>query len=401
MPNHLLRKLIVFTVVWLMFVMLFVGITLSITWRLEDRGMAINEAGSLRKQTYLMVALVQAGDTRQLPAAIKNFENQMQDLAQLKNGSLGSEIQERYLQQLNTVQTDFTHFKAKILAMQKNEPIPARLLQETQLFVNDINALVKSIEHENTRSIQNMRKAQFLLIFTVLISSLMALLLLNQYLIQPALALQKGVLQLSQKTFSEPVLVPEQTEFYPVANEFNQLASRLQADFDALDQGLKQKSAALKQLQQQIQVFTQLTLELAHGPLHQDVLQNLLEKVLSALKLTSGSIRIMAADGSHIAWANHVKVSNEQKQDGSYLSQYQEYRMGLDATGNDGQTLLNYRLIESHSNGDVRVPIQGEQLYGWLTLYPQVATAITAHEEMLIRSLCAQLALKLDVQALP
>ena len=94
-------------------------------------------------------------------------------------------------------------------------------------------------------------------------------------------------------------------------------------------------------------------------------------------------------------------MSNEQKQDGSYLSQYQEYRMGLDATGNDGQTLLNYRLIESHSSGDVRVPIQGEQLYGWLTLYPQIATAITAHEEMLIRSLCAQLALKLDVQALP
>ena len=401
MPNHLLRKLIVFTAVWLMFVMLFVGITLSITWRLEDRGMAINEAGSLRKQTYLMVALVQAGDTRQLPAAIEKFENQMQDLAQLKNGSLGSEIQNQYLQQLNTVQTGFTQFKARILTMQKNEPVPDRLLQETQLFVNDINALVKSIEHENTRSIQNMRKAQFLLIFTVLISSLMALLLLNQYLIQPALALQKGVSQLSQKAFSEPVLVPEQTEFYPVANKFNQLASRLQADFDELDQGLKQKNVALKQLQQQIQVFTQLMLELAHAPLHQDVLQTLLEKMLSALKLTSGSIRIMAVDGSHIVWANHVKVSNDQKQDDSYLSQYQEYRMGLDATGNDGQTLLNYRLIESHSSGDVRVPIQGEQLYGWLTLYPQIATAITAHEEMLIRSLCAQLALKLDVQALP
>ena len=400
MPNHLLRKLIVFTAVWLMFVMLFVGITLSITWRLEDRGMAINEAGSLRKQTYLMVALVQAGDTRQLPAAIEKFENQMRDLAQLKNGSLGSEIQNQYLQQLNTVQTGFTQFKARILAMQKNEPVPDRLLQETQLFVNDINALVKSIEHENTRSIQNMRKAQFLLIFTVLISSLMALLLLNQYLIQPALALQKGVSQLSQKAFSEPVLVPEQTEFYPVANEFNQLASRLQADFDALDQGLKQKSAALKQLQQQIQVFTQLTLELAHAPLHQDVLQNLLEKVLSALKLTSGSIRIMAADGSHIVWANHVKVSNDQKQDDSYLSQYQEYRSVQKAAGNDGQTMLNYRLIEGHSSDDIRIPIQGDQLYGWLTLYPHIATAITAHEEMLIRSLCAQLAVKLDAQTL-
>ena len=400
MPNHLLRKLIVFTAVWLMFVMLFVGITLSITWRLEDRGMAINEAGSLRKQTYLMVAFVQAGDTHQLPAAIEKFENQMRDLAQLKNGSLGSEIQNQYLQQLNTVQTGFTQFKARILTMQKNEPVPDRLLQETQLFVNDINALVKSIEHENTRSIQNMRKAQFLLIFTVLISSLMALLLLNQYLIQPALALQKGVSQLSQKAFSEPVLVPEQTEFYPVANEFNQLASRLQADFDELDQGLKQKNDALKQLQLQIQGFTQLMLELAHAPLHQDVLQTLLEKMLSALKLTSGSIRIMAVDGSHIVWANHVKVSNDQKQDDSYLSQYQEYRSIQKAAGNDGQTMLNYRLIEGHSSDDIRIPIQGDQLYGWLTLYPHIATAITAHEEMLIRSLCAQLAVKLDAQTL-
>ena len=83
MPSHLLRKLIVFTLVWLMFALLFVGITLSITWRLEDRGMAINEAGSLRKKTYLMVALVQAGDVRQLPAAIKEFEDQMQDLTHL------------------------------------------------------------------------------------------------------------------------------------------------------------------------------------------------------------------------------------------------------------------------------------------------------------------------------
>ncbi len=398
MPSHLLRKLIVFTVVWLMFVMLFVGITLSITWRLEERGMAINEAGSLRKQTYLMVALVQAGDTRQLPAAIENFENQMQDLAQLRNGSLGSEIQNQYLQQLNTVQTGFTQFKARILSMQKNEPVPDRLLQETQLFVNDINALVKSIEHENTRSIQNMRKAQFLLIFTVLISSLMALLLLNQYLIQPALALQKGVLQLSQKAFSEPVLVPEQTEFYPVANEFNQLASRLQADFIELDQGLQQKSTALKQLQQQIQVFTHMTQEMAAVTLNQNVLQTFLAKVLNTLNLTAGSIRIVAADSSKVVWASHINVPNEQQQDDSYLLQHQEYRSGIDATGDESLSLLNYRLIESHSSGDMRVPVQGMQLHGWLTLYPRRDTTLCAHEEMLLTSFCSQLALKLEAQ---
>ena len=79
MPNHLLRKFIAFTIIWLLFALLFVGITLSITWRLEDRGLAINEAGSLRKQSYLMVALVQAGDSKNLPKAIYEFESKMQD----------------------------------------------------------------------------------------------------------------------------------------------------------------------------------------------------------------------------------------------------------------------------------------------------------------------------------
>ena len=143
MPNHLLRKFIAFTIIWLLFALLFVGITLSITWRLEDRGMAINEAGSLRKQSYLMVALVQAGDSKNLPKAINEFESKMQDLARLKHGSLGSEIQNQYLLQLNTVQAGFVSFKTQILAAQNDSSVPPNLLLETQTFVNNINELVK------------------------------------------------------------------------------------------------------------------------------------------------------------------------------------------------------------------------------------------------------------------
>ena len=358
--------------------------------------MAINEAGSLRKKTYLMVALVQAGDVRQLPAAIKEFEDQMQDLTHLKNGSLGSEIQDSYLQQLNTVQTGFAQFKAKILAMQKNEPVPDTLLQETQVFVNSINALVKSIEHENTRSIQNMRKAQFLLVFTMVIASLMALLLLNQFLIQPALALQKGIRQLSQKQFSEPVIVPMQTEFYPVANEFNQWANRLQADFTGMSGQLQQKTEGLKQLNQQIVAFTQLTQELVHAPFSLQLLDSVLGKVLTAVNLASGSIRIMAADGLNVEWASHVNVTPEQKQDASYIQHHQEHSGNVAAEA-DGHVALNYRVIETDVSGARLLPIQGQQqLYGWLTLYPNKATALNAQEEMLLNSMCAQLALKLE-----
>ena len=230
MPNHLLRKFIAFTIIWLLFALLFVGITLSITWRLEDRGMAINEAGSLRKQSYLMVALVQAGDSKNLPKAINEFELKMQDLARLKHGSLGSEIQNQYLQQLNTVQAGFVSFKTQILAAQDDRSVPPDLLLETQAFVNNINELVKSIEYENTRSIQNMRKAQFLLMFMMVITALMALLLLNQFLIKPMIGLQEGISRLKEQVFDTQTHSASEPERYDLGSEFNRITAHLQAD---------------------------------------------------------------------------------------------------------------------------------------------------------------------------
>ena len=51
--NNLPRKLIFAIVIWLIGAVFFVGLTLNISWRLEDRGVAINTAGSLRKQPII------------------------------------------------------------------------------------------------------------------------------------------------------------------------------------------------------------------------------------------------------------------------------------------------------------------------------------------------------------
>ena len=69
--------------VWLLGALFCVGITLNITWRLEDRGIAINEAGSLRKQSYLLLAMVQAKQNQDLPKEIMVFETKLAHLTQL------------------------------------------------------------------------------------------------------------------------------------------------------------------------------------------------------------------------------------------------------------------------------------------------------------------------------
>ena len=50
--NRLTSKLLFAIVLWLAGALFFVTLTLNLTWGVEDRGVAINEAGSLRKQTY-------------------------------------------------------------------------------------------------------------------------------------------------------------------------------------------------------------------------------------------------------------------------------------------------------------------------------------------------------------
>ena len=104
----------------------------------------------------------------------------------------------------------------------------------------------------------------------------------------------------------------------------------------------------------------------------------------------------MAADGLNVEWASHVNVTPEQKQDASYIQHHQEHSGNVAAEA-DGHVALNYRVIETDVSGARLLPIQGQQqLYGWLTLYPNKATALNAQEEMLLNSMCAQLALKLE-----
>lgn len=79
--NNLPRKLIFAIVIWLIGAVFFVGLTLNISWRLEDRGVAINTAGSLRKQTYYILLLLQTDQTEKLTAELNHFENKLQGLS--------------------------------------------------------------------------------------------------------------------------------------------------------------------------------------------------------------------------------------------------------------------------------------------------------------------------------
>ena len=78
--NRLTSKLLFAIVLWLAGALFFVTLTLNLTWGVEDRGVAINEAGSLRKQTYLMVIYFQSAQHQDLEDELALFETKLANL---------------------------------------------------------------------------------------------------------------------------------------------------------------------------------------------------------------------------------------------------------------------------------------------------------------------------------
>ena len=394
MASHLLRKLIVFAVIWLMFALLFVGITLSITWRLEDRGVAINEAGSLRKQAYLMVALVQSGQTDSMTEQIQVFENKMQDLTLLQQGDLGSEIENEYLQQLNKVQAGFVGFRTELLTTGKSGQPSLKLLKEAETFVGSINDLVKSIEQENTHSIQNMRRAQTLLVFMLLVSALMAVLLLYLFVLRPLGEMQQGLAMLRQQQFEVRVETPLQAELYPLSADFNHLASGLQADFSELKQQLQQQTESAAQSELYLSALQAVFMNLHTLHKHRTDWEQLLATLVEGFQLNGASLRLIKATGEGMRLAVHHQVAPALQQDETYLQRYQDLQAAINAQAMAQQH--NYRLIVSDTHDEIILGIEDSvRLYGWLTVYTNTALD-TTHLELALKLCCQHLAVKLQ-----
>ncbi len=62
LPHRLSPLFLAMIAVWLVCGILLIGISLHLSWRLEERGITINEVGNLRKQCFHMYLLSRTGN---------------------------------------------------------------------------------------------------------------------------------------------------------------------------------------------------------------------------------------------------------------------------------------------------------------------------------------------------
>lgn len=413
--NRLTSKLLFAIVLWLTGALFFVSLTLNLTWGVEDRGVAINEAGSLRKQTYLIVIYAQSGQQEALQKELNLFERKLANLDNLSNRLFFWELADSHSAQLDVVKQEFTVFKSMFGSGGKAKSNINYTLGYTQQFIQQIDTLVKSIELENTRSIKFVQLAQLLLLVMVVVSAFISIILLNRLVIRPLLRLKEGIQEISAGNLSLRLHFKTHDEFAQISEGFNQMASSLQDFYQHLEEKVEQKTLDLARTNEELSVLYQVTSIFHQGNANSEALTQFLEKVVGLMQAQAGSVRLLDEQAKRMDLVANVNLP-EALINNEACTNIHDCLCGPSFQYADntcaGNKIIFPLKLERNKEQAIACKQQGfnhiqiypiqlrDQEFGLLTFYFEKEEAQQQSESQLIRLLCTQLAVAIENERL-
>jgi two-component system nitrate/nitrite sensor histidine kinase NarX len=255
------------------------------------KGAAINIAGSLRMQSYLLATRVAASDVdaserrRLIRAEVEAFEKRLahpQLLAALPglmagtNGEL-ARAHQRIARQWND--------EIKPLALRAAEGGDARsaLLDRIHGFVAAIDRFVTQLEADLESRIHGLQVALGTALFVTLVLVISAVFLLDVEVFQPVRDLVRCAQQVRKGNFSARAEDTGPDELGQLGRDFNHMVEELGRLYGSLEAQITAKTADLEQKNRSLALLYETTRELAHPPLRREALQRVAESVRRVL----------------------------------------------------------------------------------------------------------------------
>lgn len=259
--QRLSKVLVILIALWLFQAAGLVGLSLNTSWRLEELGMAINEAGSLRKRVFHMVLVTNTpGAEHQFVYEKRQFEKIVSKLRGLhETGGIKGERHQLLIAQIKIIETQLQDFLADRQAFLNGKISKKDFLSEAEKFTAVIDNLVQLIEQDNTHNIRLLRWLQVLVLVMALVSAFLSLLLLHHLVITPLLRLNKGISQIGQGYFKTRLKVSTDNEFGQVAQGFNLMAAKLDEVYDTLENRVEEQTQALVKRNRELAMLYTMT----------------------------------------------------------------------------------------------------------------------------------------------
>ena len=401
-------RLKLLTLLWVGSALLSVVFTLLLSWRLEGASTAINDAGSLRMQTYRLAYMVGNHATeRQINNQIKEFEQSLQKVS--RTDAINPLLPAQRPQAYDLIQSMLViDWQSNILPKLQKHTLPTNI--DLYRFAGNIDLFVQALENANEENTRWLRRFQMALILMILIAAGVMIKFHYSWIIRPLESLLDGVQTIGRGGFGVAIPTGYIQEFAQVSKGFNQMSAHLKTLYTDLEGLVARQTQDLARQNRDLEMLYQTTRDLHQTHTPTKAAEEFLSRVVPAVSASAGSIRLLdferkrtdlvASTGLPADVQTAEQCSELEaclcghKDKGGEGGRPSENSSGQSACFYDARDYGNLPFVTGHP-GFARVSVfpilyKSEEL-GILTLYFSDGIELSENDDSLLRTLCGQL----------
>ncbi len=401
-------RLKLLTLLWVGSALLSVVFTLLLSWRLEGASTAINDAGSLRMQTYRLAYMVGNHATeRQINNQIKEFEQSLQKVS--RTDAINPLLPAQRPQAYDLIQSMLViDWQSNILPKLQKHTLPTNI--DLYRFAGNIDLFVQALENANEENTRWLRRFQMALILMILIAAGVMIKFHYSWIIRPLEALLDGVQTIGRGGFGVAIPTGYIQEFAQVSKGFNQMSAHLKTLYTDLEGLVARQTQDLARQNRDLEMLYQTTRDLHQTHTPTKAAEEFLSRVVPAVSASAGSIRLLdferkrtdlvASTGLPADVQTAEQCSELEaclcghKDKGGEGGRPSENPSGQSVCFYDARDYGNLPFVTGHP-GFARVSVfpilyKSEEL-GILTLYFSDGIELGENDDSLLRTLCGQL----------
>ncbi|MEK8031495.1 type IV pili methyl-accepting chemotaxis transducer N-terminal domain-containing protein [Ideonella sp. DXS29W] len=288
-PRSLALRLVLTGVVFLAVALASITVSLWVTWQLEGGAAAVNEAGRMRMMTYRMAFDVSQGRREALPLQIAAFER---TLALLRDGDPSRPLfvpsSDDTRAGLARANEAWAVFNTLLTHDAQVDAAPAATL------VSAIDNLVQAIEQRLAYWTSALRAFQLTMVALAVIGAMLLLYTSHITVLDPLRRLGAAIAALRGGHLSARVDAMPSAEFQELADGFNTMAERLEAQYATLEETVRLKTADLQAQRERLSALYEVSAFIATADTLDDMAKGFVQKVR----------RIARADGMALRWSD-------------------------------------------------------------------------------------------------
>ena len=288
-----------------------VGISSSVIIAETSEGFAaaINQAGTLRMQSYRVAASMALPDTESMYASGMRTQALVDEFLQrLSNERIQNVMAKGASRDVHMAYNQMLKHWEKVLAPLIREYLSymlaervstdtARLtnlrlayLEQVDSFVESIHGFVRQLEVQAETKIQNLKLIQLVVLVLTLLVVAIVLVLLRRDVLRPLHALLMAATRFRNRDFSARVADQRDDELGQLASAFNLMAADLSQSYEELEQRVYIKTLDLERSNQSLELLYNVSRRLSVGAFGEKVLNELADEIGHLIGAIGGAI---------------------------------------------------------------------------------------------------------------